>query len=228
MREFKGPIPQRISRLPVDKRGFPVPAFVQWIANDKGVPEPHFPVMSAEHLAACVRFDKCWICGGQLGGFKCFVIGPMCVVNRVSAEPPSHYDCAEFAVRNCPFMANPKVGRQLSGDDIIEQGGKVAGIMIERNPGVGCMWTTRSYRLEKADHGVLFRIGAAEKVSFWAHGRPATKAEVMHSVDTGLPLLRDMAAKDDRHNGTKEASTALQRQIETALMLIDGVFEEAA
>ena len=28
---------------------------------------------------------------------RAFVIGPMCAVNRVSAEPPSHLDCAVFS-----------------------------------------------------------------------------------------------------------------------------------
>ena len=221
MREFIGTVPERISRLPRDKRGFPVPWFVQWIDG-----QPHFPIMDSEKFARAVNHKRCWCCGQPLGGNLAFVIGPMCVVNRVTAEPPNHFDCALFALRNCPFMANPKVVRGLTAADAKAMGTVVAGEMIDRNPGVGCMWVTKSYKLEKHGPGYLFRIGPAEKVSFWAHGREATRAEVMHSVDTGLPILRAKAKEDDEHNRSNEASRLLERMIGVAQGVIDGAFEE--
>jgi hypothetical protein len=215
MREFIGTIPQRISRLPRDKRGFPVPFFVKWIDG-----EPHFPVMDPEKFVQAVHHHKCWICGGTLGGYKAFCIGPMCVINRVTAEPPSHVDCARFAVLNCPFMANPKVGRQLGGDEIIRQGAKVAGIMIERNPGVSAIWVTKSYKMERTDTGPLFRLGPATALSFWAHGREATREEVAHSVETGLPFLEKMATSEGA-----QAYGDYRRQVATGLDLINRSFE---
>lgn len=212
MRQFIGPVPQRIARLPRDKRGFPVPWFVQWIDG-----EPHFPIMDAAHLREAIVHSKCWICGGQLGGYKAFVIGPMCVCNRLSAEPPSHLDCARFAALNCPFLANPRVGRSFTEADVKATGAKVAGIMIERNPGVTCIWVAKSYKLERSN-GVLFRIGPASAVSFWAKGRAATRAEVDHSVATGLPILRRMAAKDG-----PTAQRDLERQVDAMTMLLDGL-----
>ena len=218
MRQFVGPIPSRISKLPRDKRGFPVPWFVEWIDG-----EPSFPVMDPDKFRQAVTFNRCWVCGGPLSACKAFVIGPMCVVNRVTAEPPSHLDCARFAALNCPFLANPRVGRQLGGDEVIKRGGKVAGIMIERNPGVTCIWVAKSYKLQRLDNGILFRIGPAEQVSFYAKGRPATRAEVNESIRTGLPLLQDMAAKDDVHNGDRGATRALQLQIDAMQMLLDSL-----
>lgn len=223
MREFIGAIPARISRLPRDKRGFPVPWFVQWIDG-----QPHFPIMDSEKFARAVNHKLCWCCGQTLGANKCFVIGPMCVVNRVTAEPPNHYDCALFALRNCPFMANPKVVRGLTAADAKAMGTVVAGTMIDRNPGVGCMWITKSYKLEREGAGFLFRIGPAEKVSFWAHGREATLPEVMHSVETGLPILRNAAKGDDEYNRTNDASRQCERQIAAGLALIESAFEEVA
>lgn len=221
MREFIGPIPQRISRLPRDKRGFPVPWFVQW---EDG--KPLFPVMDPEKFRQAVTFNKCWVCGGPLGGFKAFVIGPMCVCNRVTSEPPNHLDCARFAALNCPFLANPRVGRQLDGEEVIRRGAKVAGLMIERNPGVSCVWVTKGFKLERHDNGYLFRIGAAEMVEFYALGRRATRAEVNESIRTGLPALLDMAAKDDAYNGNRGATVALQRQIDAMTMLVDSVLPQ--
>jgi len=226
MREFIGSMPNRISRLPRDRRGFPVPFFVRWLPNDRGEMEPHFPVMDQEALRQAVRFRKCWICGQQLGQHLVFLVGPMCLVNRLSAEPPSHYDCALFAAKNCPFLANPRVKRGLTNEDAKAMGAEVAGTMIERNPGCSALWTTRSYRIERDKGGLLFRLGPAEKVSFWAHGREATRAEVDESVATGLPILRDVAKKDDAYNGNRSASDALERQIDSATLLIRHAFEE--
>jgi len=47
----------------------------------------------------CVRHKRCWLCGQPLGKFMCFVVGPMCAINKTSAEPPSHRDCALYAVQ---------------------------------------------------------------------------------------------------------------------------------
>lgn len=92
-------LPPRIAKLPTDERGYPVPYFVEWIDG-----KPDFRVMSSKNLARAVKYRRCWICGEELGRFLCFTIGPMCGVNRISSEPPSHYDCARFAVSACPFL----------------------------------------------------------------------------------------------------------------------------
>ena len=62
MREFASPLPDRMKALPVDKRGYPVPKFVEWIDG-----EPDFRVVSPSHMARCFRHHRCWICGEPLG-----------------------------------------------------------------------------------------------------------------------------------------------------------------
>jgi hypothetical protein len=68
--------------------------------------------------------------------------------------------------------------------------------MITRNPGVALVWVTRSYRLQRVPGGVLFEIGDPLKVLWFAQGRPATRAEVDASIETGLPALREQAERD--------------------------------
>lgn len=218
MRQFVGGVPGRIDALPRDKRGFPVPFFVAWQDG-----KPLFPVMDPDKMRQALKYEKCWICGQRLGGYKAFVIGPMCCVNRLSSEPPNHFECAKFAVLNCPFMAQPLAKRTTS------EGGtykglpveKPAGVMIERNPGVSAIWVTKSFAIENHG-GPLWRIGPAHKVSFWSRGRPATRAELEHSVVTGLPFLRKEAARDGA-----QAMKALDRQIGTFWEMVDEVEFEA-
>src|SRR5262245_26628589 len=137
MRSFVGQLPYRIAALKRDKRGFPIPAFVA----PYGDGEPKFEIVSGDHFKRCVKQDRCWICGAALNRMKTFVVGPMCCINRISPEPPSHYECAEFAALNCPFLSKPLAKRVPLPGEITPP----AGIMIERNPGVAALWLTKTY-----------------------------------------------------------------------------------
>lgn len=218
-REFTVPLPARMRALPVDSRGFPVPWFVAWFdgagrETQRGIGHPDFRVVGSSRLPAAVKFGHCWICGDKLGSMLAFVIGPMCAINRTISEPPSHYECAHFAARCCPFLANPRMRRNEKGiGEGIEAGELVeaAGLPIDRNPGVACLWMTRSYRTFRPHAGapgILFELGEPARVEWYANGKPATREEVDAAIRTGLPLLRDTS----RQEGTA-ALAALDRYI---------------
>lgn len=180
------PPPPSIARLPTD-RGYPVPWFVAWIDG-----RPEFRVADAAKIALAVRDRLCWVCGGPLSHRVAYLIGPMCVVNRVSAEPPSHPGCAEYSVRACPFLSRPAMVRREGG---LPEEGESPGVMIRRNPGVTCLWTTRAPGATpfRDGPGLLFRLWTPTALSWWCEGRTATRAEVLASVESGLPSLLGMA-----------------------------------
>lgn len=184
------PLPPKMRHLLIDKRGYPVPFFVAMIDG-----EPDHRIVDPQAMQHCVRHGRCWLCGHPLGTFRSFVVGPMCAINRVSGEPPSHLECARYAVQACPFMARPHARRREAGlpDTDLKQ---PAGIHLERNPGVVLIWTTRAplHRF-KAPGGALFRMGPAESMEWFAEGRPATRKEIEDSIAGGLPALVD-AARD--------------------------------
>ena len=204
-------LPAKMRQLPIDARGFPVPWFVAWIDG-----EPHFPIADGYKLHVAVRDRRCWVCGGELGRVMAFVIGPMCAVNRVSSEPPSHPECARFSARNCPFLTKPnmkRVGEHLHPHGVEELGGT----MIKRNPGVTLVWLTmRYYPWEAGEDKVLFDIGAPHSVEWYAHGRAATRDEVLASIDSGLPLLEAAAASDPQPTAIED----LRRMHTAALGLV--------
>lgn len=191
------PLPARISRLPIDHRGFPVPWFVQWYENGKpsdfGIGKPDFRVIDASKLRVAVRQRLCWVCGGKLGQYLAFTIGPMCAINRVISEPPAHFECAEFSAKACPFLSQPRMRRN---EKDLPDGQKGPGFGIKRNPGVACVWVTKSYRTFQAPHGnkgTLFSLGDPTGVNWYAEGRDATRAEVLASIDSGFPALLELA-----------------------------------
>jgi hypothetical protein len=189
------PLPERMRDLPVDARGYVVPWFVVWIDGPDGK-IPEFRAMDGRKFARAIREHLCWVCGQRLGSYLCFVIGPMCGINRISSEPPSHLECAQWSARNCPFLSRPQMVRRESGPGadpkLVEH--NVAGVMIERNPGVTLLWICRDYRVERdGKGGHLLRVGDPDRVEWYAFGRPATRVEVEQAVESGLPLILDVA-----------------------------------
>lgn len=187
-------MPDRIRRRPIDARGYPIPWFVEYI-NGK----PDFRVIDGRKLVRAVKEKRCWICGERLGAYLAFTIGPMCALNRTISEPPAHRECADFSARVCPFLSLPKKTRdeEAMPADAVE----AAGIGLKRNPGAVCVWITKGYALMRVANGILFRIGDPFEVHWYAHGRSATRAEVLESLDSGLPLLR---AEEEGPDAIKE------------------------
>ena len=175
-------IPERMKHLPIDERGYPVPWFVGWI--DKETPE--FRSMDYKKFVRAVKEKLCWVCGNPLGRHLAFVLGPMCTITRTTAEPPSHRECAEWSVKACPFLSRPKMVRR----EIEERDIQCAGQAILRNPGSTAIWMTRNYTpFGDGKGGVLLHVGDADEVTWWREGRAALRAEVIESIESGLPLL---------------------------------------
>ena len=218
-RTFPTPIPDRMAALPVNADGYPVPWFVAWLdadgnASERGKGSPDFRVIYPGAIRTAVRNRTCWLCGEALGAFTAFVIGPMCAINRVSSEPGSHLECANFAARACPFLANPN--RRRRTNDLPEGHSSAAGCPIQRNPGVALVWSTRRFQVFSPDgRGLLFRLGDPERVYWWAEGREATRAEVLASVDSGYPLLLSEAQQ-----GGADDVAVLERYRTQALTLL--------
>lgn len=186
LRKDLPPLTPRIAKLPVDKRGYPIPFFVAYVNG-----EPEFRAADGEKRHRCLKFGLCWCCGQPLDRTRTFAIGPMCAITRTTSEPANHPDCAEWSVKGCPFLSKPQMVRRE--DEFTEKYKDTApGIMIDRNPGVTCLWTTKAFKQFSDGRGKkLIEVGLPISVSWWREGRAALRAEVLESIETGLPLLRE-------------------------------------
>lgn len=193
-------IPARMRTRPLDPRGYPIPWFVT-LKDANGHPE--FRVLEPGRIQEALRGERCWLCGERLGRFKSFLIGPMCAITRTISEPPQHRECSELAAKACPFMVLPTAKRREAN---LPADGKFSETGLKRNPGASCVWTTTSFTPFRYEKETLFQLGDPSSVSWWAEGRPATMAEVDHSIRTGLPHLYADADKEDHR------TTELQRR----------------
>ncbi len=191
VREDLPEMPVRIAKLGVH-RGYPVPWFCHW---ENG--EPDFRIVGPGKAAEAWGFRRCWICGEGLGANVVYTVGPMCAINRVSSEPPSHLECAVWAVKACPFLTRPYMRRREN--DIPEGAEEAAGVMLKHNPGACLIWSTRrgdTSARRVTGGGVLFDIGVPQETLWFTEGREATRSEVMEAIERGLPILREMAERD--------------------------------
>jgi hypothetical protein len=183
------PMPDRFKKLPISEKGFPTPYFVGEFEGKRD-----FRVIRPRSYIDCFNKRLCWLCGDKLGQYLAFVIGPMCSINRVSSEPPSHRECAEYAVRACPFLSRPNMRRNEDGLPAFEE--HAAGNPVAHNPGATLIWITKSYKAIRVHNGVLFEIGEPLETLWFKEGRTATRAEIDAAIAKGLPLLRAEAAKE--------------------------------
>jgi hypothetical protein len=202
-------IPVRMARLPRDRHGRIVPWFVAYV---DGVPDHR--IVKEQGITDAVRLNVCFLCGQGMGAFKSFVIGPMCTINRVSAEPPQHRECALYAARACPFLTHPTMRRR---PDLPEDTVAPDGEMCERNPGVCAVWTTRSYTRKRGMQ--LFDLGEPTEVTWVREGRRATYGEALDALVSGMEVLGEIAAKDAN---PAAAAESLEAQYWAATLYLPG------
>lgn len=209
-------MPERVAKLPTDDKGRPVPWFVAWTDG-----KPDFRCVDARKIPIAYTKHLCWICGEKLGRYLAFTIGPMCAINHIASEPPSHKECAIYAAQACPFLTTPKMHRRTS--DLPEGVTDPAGMILRRNPGVTLVWITESFepiavpRDNGGLPGLLFVVGEPTMLLWFCEGRPATREEILESINSGLPILREAANMDPE---PEECLAALERQYQKTLQLV--------
>ena len=188
MQPFLGTIPRSFVHLRVNSDGWPIP----WFVADP----TDFRVADGRKLELAIRNKACWVCGLYIPRkVATFVLGCMCVVNRLSAEPPVHEECGRESILLCPFL-NQTMNRRRGGEELPPGTVPGPGIALLRQPRVTVLWKTRSFRVERTREGPLFRLGDPISIEWFREGRVATIEEVGEAFDSGLPVLEGMAKEE--------------------------------
>lgn len=101
-------IPDFLSHLPVDERGYPIPYFAP-VVNGK----PDFRLLDKEKFDICTQYNKCAVCGRKLlKKLYYFIAGPQGAKNKISTDPPMHKECSGFSLAACPHLHFEKAERR--------------------------------------------------------------------------------------------------------------------
>lgn len=103
-------IPDFLSHLKKDERGYPIPFFVAQIDG-----KPDFRMLSEYKLLMCVEKKLCGICGKKLHEYQYFITGKMGLKNGTHSDPPMHRECAEYSMQVCPHLHFEKSDRNDRG-----------------------------------------------------------------------------------------------------------------
>ena len=164
------PIPGRLARRPRDKRGYPIPAMV--LIKADGTPD--FRVTDVEKWVKACNERTCALCGEQLGRHLAFVGGPRVHENRLFTDLPMHLECAEYALRVCPYIAVPNFKYANALPDVGEGVSlRVAAEVEVARPDRFMLGITRSYQVVMLPGGGSYAVRAApwEQVAWWQDGK---------------------------------------------------------
>ena len=201
------PLPSRMAqRLVVDARGAPVPWCVAWVQG-----QPDHRLVDTAKVTQALREGRCCLCGDPLGRHVSVVVGPSGVINRFSVEPPSHVECAVYAVQACPFLAQPQAVRH---DHALPVGSRApAGDMLRHHPRVSAIWTCRTFTLFPLDHGIGLDLGEPTAVQWWYAGHPASRAVCAAALETARTHLQAACASPQDRQQLRQALAQARRSL---------------
>ena len=171
------PVPKQLRTNERDPRGYPIPFIV---LRDK-MGRPHFTVNDAVKVARCVSKRLCGLCGKRMGEQVHFIGGRRCFTDPRGAfvDPPSHRDCAVYALRVCPFLAAPSYGRRIDGRTIAAGAVPEATALVMNQemaadrPDFFGLGAAADYRLMPVAPGTAYLVvDRWAAIEYWRHGRP--------------------------------------------------------
>lgn len=190
LRDDIPPPPTHMASRPLH-RGYPVPYFVGWV---DGLPE--FRVADRHKHEMCRMHEFCWCCGKPLGTHRVLVTGPMALLTKITAEPPSHRACAEYALQACPHLVHPHAKRREAG--MPEKRSSPAGTLVTTNPGVALAWEG-DYEFVKRQDGWLIELKEPVVLDWWTRGRRATREEALAGLEASVSRVKQLSIEQFHH-----------------------------
>jgi hypothetical protein len=175
------PIPPKMRRLALDKRGYPVP----WIVQRGLDRRPFFVINDSSKTILCGHRKVCGICGQKLERDVWLIGGPGAAFHEHGAylDPPMHHECAVYALQVCPYlgaryttridMALAKHGRWPKALQVIAEEH-----MIPEQPPFFVLGHVRQWRMTMEGKAPRFHpLRPWLQVEFWILGAQINEAE---------------------------------------------------
>lgn len=155
----------RLARLPFDeKRKVPVPFFN--VMPDGAV---NFTGINAQAVLKCAAERLCGICGGPLEYWIAFLGGPVSLANRSYLDPPFHRECAEAAIRYCPYI-NRRVHRRSPEEKFDPDDTWHSTQSDESKPAAWIIAITRDFTVLPHQGFIMFKAGTIKEALRFEYG----------------------------------------------------------
>lgn len=173
-------IPERMSSLPLDERGYPIPFIVFRDDNNK----PHFTINDEYKRLSIIKQDRCPICGEKLLRGRWFVGGPLSAFHPegLYLDSGMHHECMNYAMQVCPYLAAPKYLKRISDktvktEDISQSRLFIDPTVIDARPDVFvAIMTTGQKLIGKGSLSLKIRPKKpCVDIQYWKYGKQIDK-----------------------------------------------------
>lgn len=123
------PIPKRLQKRPLYK-GLPI-TFVTFVGPD-GMPD--FKVLDGIKRRTAVVQNLCGLCGEPNEKIIVLIGGVECSQSHLFLDPAMHVECAQYAVKVCPYLALPNHDYSKADPKHLQDGQSVIRTHEEVNP----------------------------------------------------------------------------------------------
>lgn len=142
--------PDRIKRMPRDKRGFPI---LYTLARKHGKDEYDFTQIDGERVTECASKRLCGVCGEKMNDMDYwFISGPLSSdYSFYFTDPAMHEECARFALMICPWMVMSEYRRSKPAQAYI------GSVLTDSRPPILSLSKACCYGQDK-DRGILAHV----------------------------------------------------------------------
>lgn len=187
---IKHPEPKGFHRLNRDHRGLPVPYAMRQNPLSQTTVDP-------PRVLECLQRKLCAVCGLKLDNKKWFIGGYRTMVYRIFVDGPMHRVCAEYALRVCPFLSNPKQKYRVKPEkdsEILRQAHP------SRDAGVQVLMRTKGYQIQTLQDTLVSVAEPWEHVEFWRAGKKLEEVPAdAPTLDRYVCEMRKLADQEVPH-----------------------------
>lgn len=181
----QAPLPKRMRALQKDSRGYPTPFIILRDSTGK----PCFTINDSLRVVRCLVEKRCPICGYRLDKTIWFVGGPMSALhpNGAYLDTGMHYECMEYALQVCPYLASPNYLGRLDAKTVdlskIPFRVFIDNTMMPERPELFIAIATRSFTYED----IYVRPDRPYAgIEYWRNGKRISVTEARELVPDGL------------------------------------------
>jgi hypothetical protein len=162
------PIPDRLKGFPLFRGKFLV-HYTVYVGADG---QPDFKVVHEANRIKALEERLCHLCGKPLGKLMVLIGGPLSVQNRMFMDGPMDPECAEYAAKVCPYLANPNHGHSNAAPKHSKEDDTT--IIVHEDipkgrPARMAMYYTNGYdpvRVPQMDNAILIQAWAPIKIDW--------------------------------------------------------------
>lgn len=193
-RDWKSvPIPDVMKSLPIDSRGYPVPANVMWAEG-----KPIFAANDMHKEMQLFSERKCSVSGSGIDKDTIrLVTSPLNALGTPSVvlDAPAHVDAVEYSMKVCPYLCLNNYYKYRGTIDKVEKYSEkyperifINPTPVDTVPPFMTVIHPETLNLQKIESGFLFIAHKIHGITLWKGGEVISKEEALSDLEEYMEI----------------------------------------